>query len=162
MSRGSISVSAKTHVLVKEYCDRAGISMSQLVESMLEDIIGARPVDSSGKVAAREAPVSRAERQLAERKHQLQDDPRGGVRELLQAVPTERIVIDGLWANPPASLLDKIYASAKASIVENGMSVTSGHQGYLRRVSAEFHRRLRASGIYVEDSSSATRKGGSP
>jgi hypothetical protein len=46
----------------------------------------------------------------------------------------------------------RIYQDARASIRPNNHNHEDPvrNQGYLRRVSAEFHRRLKAAGIHVE------------
>jgi hypothetical protein len=66
-----------------------------------------------------------------------------------------RIEIDGRWANPPCELVRRIRrdASRACGWAEGNLETTDGiavRASWQRRVSKEFHRRLRAAGIYVE------------
>jgi hypothetical protein len=79
-------------------------------------------------------------------------------REELEEAVT-RIEIDGRWANPPAHTLHRIYIEARRATARRGSSSWGDHRtfdglsqraAWQRRVSAEFHRRLLAAGIYVE------------
>ncbi len=58
------------------------------------------------------------------------------------------------WADPPGSLLQRIYRDARSSIPYQGgnasLDSTIARQPYLRRVSEEYGRRLARAGIYVE------------
>lgn len=64
----------------------------------------------------------------------------------------ERVYRDGLWSNPPGTLIDRLYREAKkANPRAHGNEILSAqHQAWLRRVHVDFHQRLRAEGIYVE------------
>lgn len=63
-----------------------------------------------------------------------------------------RVMVNGLWANPPFALVQRIYREARKSVACNGgqHGDVIGRQLWLRRVSAVFHARLRKAGIYVE------------
>lgn len=63
-----------------------------------------------------------------------------------------RTYINGQWANPPWSVIQRIYHESCNAIHNYGNSGIGilGKQYYLRRVSNEFHRRLKEAGIYVE------------
>lgn len=67
-------------------------------------------------------------------------------------IPAGGIIIDGLWANPPGALIDRVYQEAKNAIprTQGCSPTTPHHQAWLRKVHTEFHRRLRDRGIYVE------------
>lgn len=63
-----------------------------------------------------------------------------------------RVVIDGRWANPPFALVQRIYQESRRSVPSHGRDGDSDivdQQGWLRRVSAVFHKRLRKASIYV-------------
>jgi hypothetical protein len=53
---------------------------------------------------------------------------------------------------PSWFLVSRIYREARKSVPVNNHNYDDAmrNQGYLRKVSAEFHRRLKAAGIHVE------------
>lgn len=67
-----------------------------------------------------------------------------------QLAHPERTYVNGLWSNPPGSLIERIYAEAKKVYPRQRTDIESVRQARLRRIHIEFHRRLRAAGIYVE------------
>ena len=66
---------------------------------------------------------------------------------------SEKIYVNGLWANPPFAVVHRLYLQSRSAVRwTGGGKDTLGMQSWLGRVSAEFHRRLRDAGIYVESS----------
>jgi hypothetical protein len=77
------------------------------------------------------------------------------VREVVERLAPERVYRNGLWANPPGALIDRLYAEARRAMRAHRAHVCAGDpvlamQPYWRKVHDEFHRRLKAAGIYVE------------
>jgi hypothetical protein len=63
------------------------------------------------------------------------------------------------WADAPAPMVQRIYQEARAAVPQRGGSRGAhsdpviAKQPWLRRVSEEFHRRLREALVYVEGAS---------
>lgn len=57
------------------------------------------------------------------------------------------------WADPPFALVQRIYRDAARTVPTSGCTgsdQTFSRQVYRRKIHLEFHRRLAASGVYVE------------
>lgn len=64
-----------------------------------------------------------------------------------------RCYVNGLWANPPGSLIDRLYREAKKVYPKNADRsdpLDARRISWSRKVHDEFHLRLKAAGIYVE------------
>ncbi len=65
----------------------------------------------------------------------------------------QRILINGLWANPDGALLARLYREARRSVPQTHSGDADpalAKAGWLRKVSVVFLRKLKTAGIYVE------------